>query len=223
MKGKDIEIIPTIVPTALSNIRDVSGQYASFTSFFQIDVTDGKFAPNITWLPVEDFTLPKEYGYEVHLMVADPTRVGTAFAKAGARRLMAHVEALGDVEKTRAIFETWKKNGVEEIGIALLLQTPLETLRAYLPFADYVLLMTIARIGVQGIPYDPNAPARVAALRKQHPDITIAVDGGVSEGTIEELARAGATRFGVGSAIAKAPDPKAAYEHLQRLAQKAVG
>ena len=67
-----IEIIPTIVPTAFSDIREVSEKYADFASFFQIDLTDGKFAPNTTWLPADGDTLPKEFGYEVHLMVADP-------------------------------------------------------------------------------------------------------------------------------------------------------
>jgi pentose-5-phosphate-3-epimerase len=51
----------------------------------------------------------------------------------------------------------------------------------YLPHVDFVLLMTIPRIGVQGIPYEPSAPARVAKFHAKYPNVPISVDGGVSE------------------------------------------
>jgi ribulose-phosphate 3-epimerase len=222
MNESAIEIVPTIVPSSLDNVREVSERYALFASFFQIDVADGKFAPNTTWLPSEGDTLPQEYGYEVHLMVSDPYAIGTLFAEAGAKRLIVHVETLTDVERTREVFERWRKAGVESIGIAILLHTSFALLESYLRHVDFVLLMTIARIGVQGIPYDTSAPRRVAEFGKRHPDVLIAVDGGVSETNIARLARAGARRFGVGSAIAKASDPAAAYQRLLSLAEQAL-
>ncbi len=217
-----IEIIPTIVPAAFSDIQAVSERYANFTSLLQIDVADGKFAPNTTWLPRENHILPSEYRYEVHLMVSDPLGIGTVFAQAGARRIIVHVETLHDVESAKNVFTDWKRYGVESVGLAILLHTPIEKAEPYLSLVDYVLLMTIPRIGVQGIPYDPSAPARVAEFHERCPDMRVAVDGGVSEATIEELARAGARSFGVGSAIAKAPDPAVAYRNLKTLAEKAT-
>lgn len=219
---KSLEIIPTIVPASLNEVEEVSERYASFASYFQIDVADGVFAPNTTWLPKEGDALPREYSYEVHLMVSDPYSLGTLFAYAGAKCLIVHIETLTGVERTSEVFGEWKKAGVESIGIAVLLQTPFENLEPYLPLADFVLLMTIPRIGVQGIPYDPSAPARVAALHGRHPEVLISVDGGVSEANIQELARAGARHFGVGSAIARAKDPAAAYAHLKELAEGAL-
>ena len=218
----NVEIIPTVVPAAFSDIPEVSQKYSGFTSFFQIDVADGNFAPNTTWLPSKEDKLPEAYGYEVHLMVAKPASVGTLFAEAGAHALIAHVETLGSAEQTKLLFEQWKALGVKQVGVAALLQTPLEMLEPYLPLADFILLMTIARIGVQGIPYDPNALARVAEMHARHPDVVIAVDGGVSEQNIESWARAGASRFGVGSAIAKAGDPAEAHARLKVLAQGAL-
>ena len=104
----------------------------------------------------------------------------------------------------------------------MLFQTPLADIAPYLPCADFVLLMTIARIGVQGIPFEQESISRVAEFRRMYPDVPIAVDGGVSEKNIADLVRAGATHFGVGLAIAKSSDPKEAYEHLKKTAENAL-
>ena len=104
----------------------------------------------------------------------------------------------------------------------MLLQTSLESVAPYLPLVDFVQLMTIASIGVQGIPYDTSAPARVGEFHKRYPEVLISVDGGVSASNIGELARAGASHFGVGSAISKAPDPAEEYLRLKSLAESAL-
>lgn len=220
---KSIEVNPTIVPTALSDIETESTHYASFASYFQIDVADGKFAPNVTWLPQERDRLPGNFSYEVHMMVADPALVGTIFAHGGAKRLIAHVETLNDVEGTKKLFDAWRDAGVESVGVAMLLQTSFEDVEPYLPFSDFVLMMTIAKIGVQGIPFEESSIERVAEFSRLHPEVLIAVDGGVSEKNIVELVRAGATRFGVGSAIARAPSPAESFQKLTALAQNALG
>ncbi|PIR83806.1 hypothetical protein COU18_02365 [Candidatus Kaiserbacteria bacterium CG10_big_fil_rev_8_21_14_0_10_51_14] len=223
MKSTKIEINPTIVPTALSDIETESAHFASFASYFQIDVADGKFAPNTTWLPQEGDCLPGQYSYEVHMMVEDPASVGTLFAHAGAKRLIVHVETLKDVESTKQLFGAWRDAGVESIGVAMLLHTSFEDVEPYLSFSDFVLMMTIARIGVQGIPFEERSIERVAEFARLYPDVLIAVDGGVSEKNIADLVRAGATRFGVGSAIARAPCPSASFQNLTSITQDALG
>lgn len=215
-------IVPTIVPGSLADIKKTSEKYASFTDFFQIDVADGKFAPNTTWIPGESDKLPGEFSYEVHMMVSEPRTVGAAFAKAGAHTLIGHIETLQNPADAKKIFNEWRTGGVESIGLAVLLQTPIEALEPYLPFADFVLFMTIARIGVQGFPFEKNSIAKIAAFKEMHPDTVVAVDGGVSEKNIAALARAGATRFGVGSAISRSDNPAEAYERLKTLAESAI-
>jgi len=87
---------------------------------------------------------------------------------------------------------------------------------------DVVQVMSIATLGKQGAPYDVRAIARIKELHTKYPELVISVDGGVSEKNIADLARAGARRFGVGSAITKAPDPKAAYLNLKAIAESAL-
>lgn len=219
---KEVIIIPTIVPDSLAGIKKTSEKYASFASFFQIDVADGVFASNTTWTPSEGDKLPDGFSYEVHLMVTDPRSLGLAFAKAGAHTIIGHIEAFQSVENAKVSFEEWKNAGAHSVAIAVLLQTPLEVVEPYLPFVDFVLFMTIARIGVMGIPFEESSVERIAAFRSTHPNVQIAVDGGVSEKNIANLTRAGATRFGVGSAISKSLDPKNAYEKLKSAAENAL-
>ncbi len=47
-----------------------------------------------------------------------------------------------------------------------------------------------------------------------YPQLEIAIDGSVNTATLPLLKAAGANRFAPGSAIAKAEDPKRAYEQL---------
>ncbi len=216
-----IKIIPTVVPDSFLSVEATVDAYSKFATVIHIDICDGLFAPNATWTPRGEQFPPREnLTYEAHLMVSDPRAVGLACIRSGAQRVIGHVEAMG--EKTGETFSAWKAAGAAEVGLAILADTPLETLDPYIALCDVVQMMSIASIGVQGIPYDPTAPARIAALHARYPDLLIAVDGGVSESNIMELARAGVRRFCVGSTLSKSPDPASTYARLMELAESAI-
>ena len=82
--------------------------------------------------------------------------------------------------------------------------------------------MSIATLGYQGAAYEPRVVERIQELHAKYPKLVIEVDGGVSGKNIAELVRAGARRFGVGSAVMKASDPTAAYTQLQQIATEAL-
>ncbi|HEV3245289.1 MAG TPA: hypothetical protein VG102_02950, partial [Candidatus Paceibacterota bacterium] len=220
----EIEIIPTIVPSSFADVEAFIALDRSFATMFHIDAADGVFAPNKTCVPGANEKLPEsdKLFFEAHLMMAQPEVAGLAFVAAGARRIIAHVEAFGSENDPKRIFDVWKAAGVKEIGIAFLIGTPLEALEPYLYQCDSVTLMSIASIGKQGIPFDDRAFGRVTDLHARYPDLLIEIDGGVGEIQIGALARAGARRFSVGSAIAKAPDPAAMYQKLKSLAEFAI-
>lgn len=217
-----IDIIPTVVPRSLADIAETGARYASFAQKVQIDVADGRFAPDETWLPEKNCELPQGPAWEAHMMAEEPGEVGARFARAGATTLIAHVEALPDPPASRELFLGWRADGAREIGVAALFRTPLERLAPHLPFADFILLMTIQRIGAMGIPYEPSAPQRVAECRAMYPDVLVGVDGGIAESNIADLARAGARRFCVGSAIANSDNPAETYTSLKRIASFAL-
>ena len=118
--------------------------------------------------------------------------------------------------------EVWKGAGASEVGLTLLMDTPLDVVGPIAIECDVVQLMSIAKLGHQGMPFEPGVVKRIKDLHARYPDLIIEVDGGVSKANIVDLVHAGATRFGVGSAISKAPDPKAAYGELLALAEASV-
>lgn len=214
-----LEIVPTVVPKSLTDVVDARARY-SFAPSLHIDIADGIFAPNTTWSlgPTEKLPDATAAEYEVHLMVHNPLQTGLSFARAGAKRIIGHIESFDHAERAREAFDMWQHGGAKETGVAILLDTPLEELTFYVELCDFVHMMTIAKIGKQGAAFDERSIERVAAVRKRYPHVTISVDGGGSKDTISDLVRAGASRLCVGSALAKAKDPEKEFARLQQVA-----
>jgi len=232
-----IEIIPTnTCPPDFAELIKRSGFFAQFAEWVQLDISDGAFTPIRSWpygegqwaelerLAAGALELPSAppLRYETHLMVEEPRELGLRLAEAGIVRIIGHVEAFSDEKEILSALDSWRGAGAAEVGLALLLDTPLPVLLPMITACDVVQVMSIATLGKQGAPYDARAVARIKELHTKYPELVISVDGGVSEKNIAELARAGASRFGVGSAITKAPDPKAAYLNLKATAESAL-
>ena len=61
---------------------------------------------------------------------------------------------------------------------------------------------------------------KVRALRDRYPNLNIEVDGGLSEGTIDQAAEAGANVIVAGSAVFGAKDPAAVITLLREAVEK---
>lgn len=213
------EIIPTVVPQAFDDILAARKRYA-FAPSLHIDVCDGVFAQGKTWIPAGEKLLDTAtVTYEAHLMLEQPLSVGVSFARAGVRRVIAHVESFENADSARDAFALWRSAGVSEIGLAALMTTPLSELVPYLRLCDFVHLMTIANIGKQGFPFDPASIPRVRDFHTRNAQMRISVDGGETEENVDDLAEAGASRFCIGSVLAKAKDPEKEYSRLLATAQ----
>ena len=211
-----VEIIPTVVPLSFEDVVGARKRYGAFAPSLHVDASDGIFASNKTWLPLsgEKFPDAQTIHYEAHLMVDNPLSIGVSFARAGATRIIGHIEAFNNAENAQEAFDMWTRAGATEVGVAILLDTPLDDLAPYVQLCDFVHMMTIAKIGRQGIRFEEAAIQRVHDVHERYPHITISTDGGEKEDNIERLARAGATRFCVGSALMKAKDPQKTYSQL---------
>src|SRR5215468_6449157 len=64
-----------------------------------VDVMDGHFVPNLSMGPgvVKSLRPITRLPLEVHLMIEEPDRYDEAFVKAGADRLLVHLENQGDL------------------------------------------------------------------------------------------------------------------------------
>lgn len=229
-------IVPTCVPKDREDLIAKIKQVSDFSTSMHVDIDDGIMTPETSWpyvgkgklgesgeserildIPVDNFVM------QVHLMVSEPRETGEFFIRAGISSLVAHVESYGgNGSALRSTFDSWRARGVREIGLAILLDTPLRMLDPLLPSCDFLQVLSVATIGAQGAPFDKRAIGRIETLHARFPDVAIAVDGGVSPTTIAPLARAGASRFSVGAAIMHSPDPALSYAQLREIAQDAL-
>jgi pentose-5-phosphate-3-epimerase len=232
-----IEVIPdNTCPADYPELVRRSKALAQFSKNIHFDLSDGKFTAVTSWpygegqmAELEKMADRREYlplakitYYEAHMMVEEPLRVGTLLARIGCRRVVGHLETFASAHAIKEAFSAWRAGGAEEVGLALLIDTPLSELDAYASECDTVYLMSIKTLGRQGAPFTEAIYERIEELHKKYPDLTIAIDGGVSDHNIKQLADAGATRFSVGSAITKTADPASSYEHLRRVATGSI-
>ncbi len=234
-ENDQITIIPTCVPQSLDDLMAKANDFQAFSTMIHVDIDDGIFTPEMSWpfnemgekgsaergiggldISVDNFLM------QFHLMVSegrDGIELAENFIKAGCDSLIVHVESLGDDTDTLG---AWAMLGVREVGIAILLDTPLKKLDPLLPFLDFVHILSVATIGAQGAPFDSRALDRVAQLHGAYPDLPIQVDGGICETNIASLVKAGARRFAVGSALSNVPDQAQAYADLKAAAENAL-
>jgi ribulose-phosphate 3-epimerase len=209
-----IPIVPAVIPRSEAEAI-ACAKALRFSHEFHLDVVDGNFVPSVCW-PYEPLGEPMalkphtdSYTLEVDLMVAKPIEAARAWVKAGADMLVFHIETID-----LASFIDFATYTNVSVGVSAHGDTPVEALFPYLEYADYVQLMGIKMIGLQGQPFDEEVFERISIVREQFPNMPISVDGAVSKDTIAKIAAAGVDRLIVGSAIVKQDNPEAAYREL---------
>lgn len=212
-------IVPAVIPTSLEHITETLALISPFTHEVQIDVVDGKFVPYTSW-PYSDGAhiadlaqCTKEYMVEMDLMIEEPERVLHEYVAVDVRRIVVHLESVHDLAPILAL----RKEHDFKLGFSINNDTPLSVLTDVIDSADYVQLMGIAHIGVQGQPFDERVLERIVELRKLYPTLLISIDGSVNADTVGRLAHAGADRCVSGSAILKQANPEEAFDSLVSL------
>jgi len=204
-------IIPAVVGNTFAEVERQLKILEGHTDWVHLDITDGRFALNVSWNNVEDLQfLNGQTKIEVHLMVEKPEDVTSDWVEV-ADRIIVHHEA---TERLNEIVEAFSLS-VVKIGIALLLPTPIEVLEPYLSKINLVQLMSIAEIGEQGRLFDNRVLEKVKHLRALAPSVTIQIDGGVNLETAKLAVEAGADNLVVGSAIWQTPDPIVSLQTFQ--------
>ena len=123
--------------------------------------------------------------------------------------VVLHVEALRSIDDA---IKAAKKKGVK-IFIALNPETTVDTVKPYLGMLDGVLIMSV-HPGQYGAKFLPEQLEKVKTIRGINRTITIEVDGGMNDKSMDKAVAAGANQIASGSYIMKNSDPEAAYKRL---------
>ncbi len=180
-------------------IRDIEKAGADL---LHLDIMDGHFVPNMTFGPfiVKQIKSAASVPLDVHLMIYKPQQWIETYIDAGADFLTIHFET--DPHLNRAVNEI-RKHG-KMAGVSINPSTHPMLLEYVLEYVDLVLVMSV-NPGFGGQKFIENSFKKIGWLndyREKHKlNFLIEVDGGVNEGNIELLSKAGVNIFVAGSAI----------------------
>lgn len=217
MNGRVIDIAPSILSADFARLgEEIEAVERGGATILHVDVMDGHFVPNITiGLPVvKSLSRATRLPIDAHLMISEPGRYAAQFVEAGAKMVSVHVEADAHLHRTLMSI----KAAGAEAGIVINPATAVESIVEALPYADYVLVMSV-NPGFGGQRFIPTAIDKLRRLRQMIEErklkTRIEIDGGVDLENIASVVAAGAEIIVAGSAVFGTNNPEAAVKELR--------
>lgn len=212
-------LAPSLLAADFGNLQQaIEMVNASEADWFHIDIMDGVFVPNISYgMPVlsviqKHATKP----LDVHLMIVDPDRYISTFAKLGSDILTVHYEACTHLHRT---LQAIKAEGMKA-GVALNPHTPVSVLEDIIQDVDVLLLMSV-NPGFGGQSFIENTYKKVRQARmlieQSGASTLIEIDGGVSLKNAKALVEAGADALVAGSFVFNAANPTQTIADLKHI------
>ncbi|MBA2621274.1 MAG: ribulose-phosphate 3-epimerase [Acidobacteria bacterium] len=210
------EIAPSILSADFARLgEEIGAVKAGGARLLHVDVMDGHFVPNITlgFPVIASIRRATNLKIDAHLMIDEPSRYATKFVEAGADMVSVHVEA--DAHLQRTLVSIREAGG--RSGAAINPATPLVALEEALPFADYVVLMSV-NPGFGGQRFIETSIDKLRRLRRMIDErnlpTRIEIDGGAGLENIKEIVEAGANIVVAGSSVFGAGRPTEAVKEL---------
>jgi ribulose-phosphate 3-epimerase len=216
-----MQIVPAILPSTFVEMIEKASRVEGLVPKIQIDVCDGIFGREKTWLPDGTETLPPSFSYEFDIMLTDWRETMMHCLTLGATSIVAHVDTFSDEDIATLV------SMVAPYQIALGISVSndkavdfhadmIRKVSALYPNV-YIQVMGIVKIGEQGQFFDERTPERVRQLDQYFGTLTIQVDGGINASTAKLVLDAGANTVVVGSYLFGSEDVGGALSHLESI------
>jgi ribulose-phosphate 3-epimerase len=218
-------IVPALLETRYHAITSKVARIAGLVPIIQVDITDGKFVPSITYGRSGKVSVIKHLVHTVYkhklqveldLMIdldqpKAMTRWSDALVQAKPDRVVFH---LGSTYRWDELFERLRHKTKQTklpftCGLAVRISHTRNEIRKVLEAHsefEYIQLMGIEKVGYSGQSLSPKVYERIRRIRRAFPDMPIQIDGGVKEANAPKLFTAGADRVGMNSGLFKSDD-----------------
>lgn len=160
--------------------------------YIHLDIMDGKFVDNKTWMvsEVKKIISGSNIPLDVHLMVKQPLKYIEDYALLNTNYITFHYEAVKNIDE---IIDKIKIYGLK-VGISINPDTDIKVLFPYLNKIDLVLIMSVYP-GKSGQLFIDETPNKIKELKEeinnQKVNTIISVDGGINNITAKLCKEAG--------------------------------
>ena len=182
-------------------------------TFMHCDVMDGKFVENkcLNIEKIREIRNNVNIGLDIHLMVSDSIAYVKRCIELKPNFVTIHYESPKSIKEIDTIISMLHKKGIM-VGMSLKPNTPIDMLEPFIRNLDMVLIMTVEP-GKSGQTFLDGSMDRIkeakSLIDRLNHFCKLEVDGGVTEGRLEALRKAGVDYVVMGSKLYSAKDRKA--------------
>jgi ribulose-phosphate 3-epimerase len=204
----------------LANLEESVRRVDPYADLYHIDVSDSHFTENLLFFPdlVAAIRATTRKPLHVHLMVERPLHHIPRFVEAGADIITVHLENGPEVRD--CLLRIGQENCAA--GLAIQLETDLQTATPFLDLVELVLLMGTP-LGIKGQSASPEAYSRLRAMKRTlntsglAERVKVAADGGIRKEAVPRFREAGADIVVPGSLVFKSDDIAATFRWLRSI------